>query len=45
MDFSDLTNWHEYTKLIVGLIALVPPSITIPFYLSLVHVGVNKPMD
>lgn len=37
MDFSDLTNWHEYSKLVIGLIALVPPSITIPFYLSLVN--------
>lgn len=37
MDFSDLANWSEYTKLIVGLIALVPPSIIVPFYLSLVN--------
>jgi multiple antibiotic resistance protein len=35
MDLSELTNWNEYVKLFVGLFVLVPPSIIVPFFLSL----------
>lgn len=35
LDLSELTNWTEYTKLFVGLMALVPPPIIVPLFLSL----------
>lgn len=35
MDFSELTDWQEYTKLFAGLFALTPPSIVIPVFLGL----------
>ncbi len=36
MDWSELTNWNEYSQLVVSLIAMTPPSILVPFFLSLV---------
>ncbi len=36
MDWSELTNWNEYSQLTVSLIAMTPPSILVPFFLSLV---------
>jgi multiple antibiotic resistance protein len=35
MDLSELSDWPEYTKLFVGLLALVPPSVNVPIYLGL----------
>ena len=35
-DWSELTNWNEYTQLLISLMAMVPPSVLIPFFLSLV---------
>jgi multiple antibiotic resistance protein len=35
-DWSELTNWQEYTQLLISLLAMVPPSVLIPFFLSLV---------
>src|SRR5690606_15164912 len=35
-DWSEITNWQEYTQLLISLIAMVPPSVLIPFFLSLV---------
>ena len=36
LDWSELTNWPEYTQLLISLFAMTPPSILIPFFLSLV---------
>jgi len=34
LDFSELSNWPEYVKIYVGLIALVPAPIVIPLFLG-----------
>ena len=33
-DINELTNWPEYTKLFVGLFAMVPPPIIMPLFMS-----------
>ena len=36
LDFSELTNWSEYTKLFIGLFALVSPPIILPLFMGVV---------
>jgi len=43
IDFSEVTNWPEYTQLLISLVAMTPPSILIPFFLSLV--GKRSPAE
>jgi multiple antibiotic resistance protein len=35
MDWSELLNWNEYTKLLIGLFAISTPIAAIPIFLSL----------
>jgi len=35
VDWTELSDWPEYTKLFAGLFALTPPSIVIPVFLGL----------
>ncbi|MEX0956790.1 MAG: MarC family protein [Rhizobiaceae bacterium] len=34
LDFDELSNWPEYVKVFVGVLALVPPPIIVPLYLG-----------
>jgi len=34
VDFAELSNWPEYVKIFVGVLALVPPPIVIPLFLG-----------
>ncbi len=36
IDWSELANWNEYTKILIGLFALVSPPIIIPLFLGIV---------
>ena len=36
MDWPELANWNEYTKILIGLFALVSPPIIIPLFLGIV---------
>ncbi len=35
MDFQELRNWSEYTKIFLGVFALVPPPIIVPLFLGI----------
>lgn len=35
MDWSEITNWNEYTKILIGLFALVSPPIIVPLFLGI----------
>ena len=35
MDWSELKNWEEYTKLLIGLLAISDPLGTIPVLLGI----------
>lgn len=34
MDFEELSNWPEYVKVFVGVLALVPPPVVIPLFVG-----------
>ncbi|MCP5094017.1 MAG: NAAT family transporter [Chloroflexi bacterium] len=42
IDFVELTNWNEYTKLFIGLFALVSPPIIVPLFMSVVGNRSNR---
>jgi multiple antibiotic resistance protein len=36
IDWAELTDWHEYSKLFIGLFALVSPPIILPLFMGVV---------
>ncbi len=36
LDWSELLNWNEYVKILIGLVAMVSPPVTLSMFLSLV---------